>query len=349
MPLNSNTPTGANGQRLDTQGLQAKRFRIFNSQIKRYLEDLKLGQNYSAQGAANPYSPVVQSKPATNLFILTLIPPDVFPSGKTTQAKYPFPANANFALTNIPKRRGSLASGVGTTDVTYQGFGVPLEQEERSEDYLSNLQARVEALNAGIESVKEENSSKAVLALGEDTSLNDTGVKAARDLGQDVGYLRAQVLKLLDLPPLVFLIPPATLTRSYSKVLSDGARTRLGPKVEEWGEEQTQLSMSGTIGAFMTHNLDRSGEGNGGLHSRAIHSGSYQQLMELYTLYRHNAYILNEDKTIAMVGAVQIYYDGRIYTGSLKSFNMTSSQDNPYNMTYDLTMTLTAEQDTQRA
>ena len=177
---------------------------------------------------------------------------------------------------------------------------------------------------------------------------NDTYIKDARkkQVVDDISFLREQAILMQGLPPLFMYVNPTTFTRTYEHIVSDDSHTRQGHStVEFWGEQQVKISATGQVGAFYVEGRDKLGNAAGGLavtDRRA--SYAYQQFMSLYQIYRNNGYIYNTDERISLVGAVAIFYDGVIYTGSFDSLSMTHSADKPFTFDYNFAFTVRFEQ-----
>lgn len=134
--------------------------------------------------------------------------------------------------------------------------------------------------------------------------------------------------------PLVLYINPTDISRVFQKRYDSqlaGDRT----VIEHWGEEQDRLTASGRIGAAYT-------DATGLTRYFRRHSASYQQLMNLFLLYRNNGYVfeVSDPYRIGLVGRVQITYDTETWIGHFDTFSMTENADNPFTMEYEFEFTV---------
>lgn len=231
--------------------------------------------------------------------------------------------------------------------------------------FRNNLQSQlIGRANKALASAQDDFVSFAGREGGESVlrDLEGLGLSSSRVPGAaDADYVAAQAEYMRLIPPLVLLVNPTSFSRSYNKMISDGTYTRKGHIAQFWGEELPTLDCSGTVGAFMAADLNNAGvrnQGTGGA-TRWMrrYSASWQNLMSLWTFYRNNGYVMHSENTvgvyggeeptrIAIVGAVQIFYDGVIYLGSFDDFSFEESEDKPFNMTYSFKFTFTNEVDT---
>lgn len=147
--------------------------------------------------------------------------------------------------------------------------------------------------------------------------------------------IMAQLNAMLDIPPLVLLINPSSMSINYEKVQQYNQRTRSGYVFQSWGENQPTISFSGMIGAFI------SGSSTGGNDSRGMQfaskrdSASYQNLMNLLTFYRNNGYVYDNISGSAaphFVGSISIEYDQWAYVGNFNSMSWGYDDTNPNGM-----------------
>lgn len=134
-----------------------------------------------------------------------------------------------------------------------------------------------------------------------------------------------QLAVSINTPPLVLLINPQSLNLSITKIQQYQDRSRFGYIFQTWGEDQPRLSIEAKCGAFMAG-------GKGVQFASKRDSASWQNLMNLFHLYRNNGYIYNTvDRSNAhhFVGALSIHYDQWIYYGHLESFNYTYDEAQP--------------------
>jgi hypothetical protein len=133
-----------------------------------------------------------------------------------------------------------------------------------------------------------------------------------------------QLSAVLNTPPLVLLINPATLAISYTKVQQFSDRSRHGFIFHSWGEEQVKVSITAKCGAFIS--------GGRGLHIASKRdSVAWQNLMNAFHLYKSNGYLydtVGKSNAHHFVGALSMHYDGWVYYGHMESFNWTYEEGN---------------------
>lgn len=175
----------------------------------------------------------------------------------------------------------------------------------------------------------------------------------------------AEIFRQLDVvantPPLVLLINPTSFQISYSKIAQYGDRTRKGYIYQYWGEEQPMLSISCKIGAFVAGQQAQSvaealvkGQSvapSGVQFASKRDSASYQQLMDIMTIYRNGGLIydtLSGFKNFLMVGAIQIEYDQNVYIGHMNSFSYSYNDSDNMNggIEFDFEFTVNRMYDT---
>jgi hypothetical protein len=151
---------------------------------------------------------------------------------------------------------------------------------------------------------------------------------------------------LQDAPPLTLLINPSEFSVSYTAIQSYSARGRNGLIFQRWGEQQPQLTFSGSTGAFIAGASRASnGETNAvsGMQFAAKRdSAAWQNFMSLYHFYRSNGYIYDTfggSEAHLAVGAIRIDYDQVTYEGHIDAFDYTYDEANPHRVAWNITFT----------
>lgn len=333
-----------------------RRFRAVQTSLGE-LAALQTGPLLSFNGGPDPARVAVTASAAPPLLpmILSLAVPDVVPSGQANTALSPVPPGGRSDLVFIPGRSAREAQvanteasldASATTAVTISASGdaslsaaLGVRRDPRAFTALVS-QAR-EALSQGapLDTPRSPDGRPYLL----DTTLRGQPlIQAERSGAAEVSFLRAQAEQMAQIPSLALMVSPSSMTRSYSKIVSSGNRTRRGFIVEHWGEQLPTLSLDGSTGGFYTW---RPGGGRDGLSTFQEASAAYQQLMTLMAAFRSNGRLFNSDGTIAIVGAVQLYYDGVIYEGVLDGFGFGEDENQPFRINYNLTMTVHYELD----
>lgn len=325
--------------------LISSRFRFIQSNLDQFsqLQTDPLG-SFDLSFERNT-TPISGAKPAALPMIISLIPPDVYPSDATVRASIPTPSTATFDLVRIKSARNLPAVSVDQNSVVATtAVDVPVAPQFTIPSYLRSRRADFEKDAMEAQVILEFQEEPEVIGRPQE---NDTFVAASQEMqdvrngNNDLRFLKRQAEQIRDLPSIVLLVNPNNMTRNYNHIISSGDRTRTGFVVEHWGEQLPTISLAGNSGGFYLVNR----KGGGGLTTFQEGSAAYQQFMSLFQLYRSNAYLRNEDKTIGLVGAVEIFYDGKIYTGSFNAFNFSEDEGKPFSIDYNLEFTVRYEQD----
>lgn len=168
--------------------------------------------------------------------------------------------------------------------------------------------------------------------------------------------LAAQDEMLRNAPELTLLINPAEFSISYTAVQSYAARGRNGLIFQRWGEQQPQLTFSGSTGAFIS-GASRASQGqtdavSGMQFAAKRDSAAWQNFMALYHFYRNNGYAYDTfggSEAHLAVGAVKITYDQVEYEGHIDAFNYSYDEANPHRVTWDITFTCSSVKDMAQA
>lgn len=159
-----------------------------------------------------------------------------------------------------------------------------------------------------------------------------------------------QLQTMRETPPLILLINPTSFSVNYEKVQQYTQRVRSGYTFQSWGENQPNLSISGSIGAYMAAGGKGSNSTTGVQFASKRDSASYQNFMNLMLFYRNNGYVYdNVGGTAApiFVGSIAIEYDQWVYIGNFNSMNWgyESEQQNG-GMVFDMEFTAHTVYDT---
>jgi hypothetical protein len=165
----------------------------------------------------------------------------------------------------------------------------------------------------------------------EKSAANQTAVSDTR---QALDVL-VQLNRMVATPPLTLLVNPQNMSVSRGKKQSYQDRNRFNYIFQSWGEEQVRLSVSGKSAGFVVGSPDgevvngQTSTPTGYQWASKADSAAWQNLMNLFTLYRNNAYIYNQlDKSEAhlWVGNIQIMYDQWVYLGQFESFTYSYNE-----------------------
>ena len=158
--------------------------------------------------------------------------------------------------------------------------------------------------------------------------------------------LVAQDTLLREAEPLTLLVNPSEFSISYTAIQSYTARGRNGLIFQRWGEQQPQITFSGSTGAFIAGaSQARDGETNavsGMQFASKRDSAAWQNFMALYHFYRNNGYVYDTfggSEAHLAVGAVKITYDQVTYEGHIDAFDYTYDETAPHRVTWNITFT----------
>lgn len=147
--------------------------------------------------------------------------------------------------------------------------------------------------------------------------------------------------------PLTLLINPKELSVSYTSVQSYSARARNGLIFQRWGEQQPQLTFSGSTGAFIAGAGAVGADGqtasvSGVQFASKRDSAAWQNFMALYHFYRNNGYVYDtfgKSEAHLMVGFIAIDYDQWTYYGHIDTFEYSYDETMPHKVDWNLTFT----------
>lgn len=170
------------------------------------------------------------------------------------------------------------------------------------------------------------------------TQANQTAIS---DLDQALNIM-VQLNRIIATPPLTLLVNPEEMSINYTKKQVYQDRSRFNYIFQSWGEEQPRLSFSGFSAGFVAGSdgnvVDFGDVELGGVETTSVsgyqwaskrESAAWQNLMNLFTIYRNNGYIFNQlDRSEAhlFIGNVQIQYDQFVYLGQFENFNYSYSE-----------------------
>lgn len=153
----------------------------------------------------------------------------------------------------------------------------------------------------------------------------------------DIAY---QIEAMLQAPSLTLLVNPTTFSLSFTSLQQYGETTRVGKIFQRWGEEQVDISISGTTGAFVTAPFDNSQDKISGYQwASRRNSAAYQNFVSLLHMFKNNGMILdtiNKTETNLMAGAISINYDQMTYVGHIESFDYSFTSDKPTSIDWSM-------------
>lgn len=134
--------------------------------------------------------------------------------------------------------------------------------------------------------------------------------------------IATQLLEMMNTPPLVLLINPINLSTQRNRIMQFTERTRNGYLLQDWGSEQVTLNITVKCGAFIS-------AGRGVQYASKRDSASWQNMMQLFQVYKSNGYIydrLGKSNAMHGIGSIAIEYDGWVYVGNFNSLSYSYDQ-----------------------
>ena len=164
--------------------------------------------------------------------------------------------------------------------------------------------------------------------------------------------VRAQLDAIRNAPPLTLLVNPAEMTITRDKIQSYQARTRKGYDFQVWGDQQPEISFSGSTAGFVA-GVDNQYQAlsltdydtvvpSGYQWSSRRNSAAWQNFSSLMHFYRSNGYVydtLGKSEAHLMIGSVVITYDDWEYEGHINSLNFSFDEASPHKVTFDMAFT----------
>ena len=259
-------------------------------------------------------------------------------------------------LPSQPSEYGIYSAAFGEVNYTPSSSD-SRTQQFRDGDLISGSSNRQNALRQYIYNGLLNLTSDQILKSKDNTSKTNEAQYADKLYAAEI---YRQLAVVANTPPLVLLINPTSLQISYTKIAQFSDRTRKGYIYQSWGEEQPTMSVECRIGAFIAgQNAQTAAQAiisgqsptpSGMQFASKRDSASYQQLMDILTIYQHGGLIrdtLSGAKNFLMVGAVQIEYDQNVYIGHMNNFsyNYDEGQANG-GMTFSFEFTVNRMYDT---
>ena len=132
---------------------------------------------------------------------------------------------------------------------------------------------------------------------------------------------------------LVMHVNPSEFTESHTKKI-ERLQTRGGFVEQHWGDDLTEISCSGSTGAFINLYTGMSSL----VRQKTI---AWDRYRDLYDLYRNNGSVYDPFGNIVLQGKVQLLYDRGAFIGSFRSFDVEETAESPF--TFNLSWTFKVE------
>lgn len=121
---------------------------------------------------------------------------------------------------------------------------------------------------------------------------------------------------------LVLHVNPSSFSEQHSKRV-ERIQTRGGWVEQHWGDELSEISASGSTGAFMNM--------QSGLASVSRQKTiAWDRYRDLYDLYRNNGAVYDPYGNIVLQGHILLMYDRGSYLGTFTSFEVEETTDTPF-------------------
>ena len=130
---------------------------------------------------------------------------------------------------------------------------------------------------------------------------------------------------------MVLHVNPNQVTFTYSKII-ERIQTKGGYVEQHWGDGPPTISLAAVTGGFKRvfsglSNVTGGGYDTGGTRRETI---AYDKLLDLLALFHNNGSIYDQRGEIAFQGAIQMTFDGGIYTGWFTSFTVNEASERPF-------------------
>jgi len=121
---------------------------------------------------------------------------------------------------------------------------------------------------------------------------------------------------------LVMHVNPSSFSEQHNKRI-ERIQTRGGWVEQHWGDELSEISASGSTGAFMNM--------QSGLASVSRQKTiAWDRYRDLYDLYRNNGAVYDPFGNIVLQGHILLMYDRGSYLGTFTSFEVEETADAPF-------------------
>lgn len=121
---------------------------------------------------------------------------------------------------------------------------------------------------------------------------------------------------------LVMHVNPSEFTESHTKKI-ERLQTRGGFVEQHWGDDLTEISCSGSTGAFINLYTGMSSL----VRQKTI---AWDRYRDLYDLYRNNGSVYDPFGNIVLQGKVQLLYDRGAFIGTFRSFDVEETAESPF-------------------
>jgi len=200
-------------------------------------------------------------------------------------------------------------------------YGLLTEADKPFSSPLSNTRLKSRAV-ANIRPVISSTSRKPVSSNSR-VGLKETVEAGFSDRDQLIDVAR-QMDHLTQLPPIVFLINPSSMSRSYENIQAYQEMSRYGFIFQRWGEQLPKLSITCNVGAFICGREDGTKGLSGLQFASKRDSAGWRNLMNIFSVYRNSASVVDRlarTRGNHAVGTQSIHYDGQEWVGRIDNFS----------------------------
>lgn len=121
---------------------------------------------------------------------------------------------------------------------------------------------------------------------------------------------------------LVMHVNPSSFSEQHTKKI-ERVQTRGGWVEQHWGDELTDISASGSTGAFINLYSGLSSV----VRQKTI---AWDRYRDLYDLYRNNGSVYDPFGNIVLQGRIMLLYDRGTYYGTFRTFEVEETADSPF-------------------
>ena len=164
-----------------------------------------------------------------------------------------------------------------------------------------------------------------------------------------ITVLQKALEAMQNVPPLRMLVNPSSFSVKGEKIVADSGWSRNGNSIiEHWGNQQEKVSASGKVAGFYAIDI-RNAVGPGLTRMARNYSQAWQNFQSLCLFYSNNAGLhtadvttTHEERNLAMLGSVYLFYDDILYIGSFDSLSVSESETTPHTVDYSFEFTVRA-------
>lgn len=146
---------------------------------------------------------------------------------------------------------------------------------------------------------------------------------------------------------MVLHVNPSSMTVNYGKIITR-IQTKGGFVEQHWGDGPQSIDFNQSTGGFVRLYSGMSNITGGGIDTRGTRRETiaYDKYLDLLALFHNNGSVFDHSGQIAFQGMLKITFDGGVYFGWFKSFNVNDAAVKPFQ--FELTSQFTISHEVMR-